>query len=163
MCDQSVQQASEDLRFVRATVADRTAALVYGNFDGADRFGAILSLEGLPRGPLTLDVLAEDVGGGQARFVQPFVYDLRPVLTMSAPLDYTVATPTVRVTASCTDDDPSGCELEVLGANNAVLLSGRNAIDADLDLSDIVKNDAKIIRMTFLDKEAPKKVRSFSD
>ena len=134
---------------VRASVGDRTIDLVFepgifGSFVGT------ISLEGLPRGPHILDVVAEDIAGEQTRFVQPFVYDLMPTLTVTAPLNYSVATPGLRVAASCVDDDPAGCELEVT-IGDEILLSGRNAIDADVDLSAF---DGSIVGFTIVGRDS---------
>ncbi len=134
---------------VRASVGDETIDLVFepgifGSFVGT------ISLEGLPRGPHILDVVAEDIAGEQTRFVQPFVYDLMPELTVTAPLNYSVATPGLRVAASCIDDDPAGCELEVT-IGDEILLSGRNAIDAEVDLSAF---DGSIVGFTVLARDS---------
>jgi hypothetical protein len=54
------------------------------------------------------------------------------------PLTDSVASPLIRVKATCTDDDPDGCEIRIIPneeSSQPILLRGRNEIDADVDLS----------------------------
>jgi hypothetical protein len=135
---------------VRATVSDRQSQLFYSADTG--RFEGILSLEGLARGAHTLEVVAKDVVGEEAREVRGIVFDKKPELTVLAPLDNTTAIPLLRVTASCVDDDPIGCEIIVYAteASNDELFSGQNSIDSEIDLS-AYAGSALTIRITAID------------
>ena len=57
----------------------------------------------------TVYYTATDAAGNVARTAVLVQLDHLPVVTMSTPQDDAVATPDVRVTASCTDDSPEGC------------------------------------------------------
>lgn len=94
-----------EIQTVLAEVEDRSASLSFSS--GAWR--GIVELAGLPRGPLTLTVTATEAFGAMGQDSETFVLDNPPVVTVVEPLNDSVATPTIRVVASCTDDDPAGC------------------------------------------------------
>jgi hypothetical protein len=74
-----------------------------------------LDLTGVPRGPVTLTVVATDVLGGSATATVPLMRDDPPVITLSSPAHYLAGSP-IRVVAACSDDGPAGCtslQLEV--------------------------------------------------
>jgi hypothetical protein len=75
----------------------------------ASTISGILNLASTPRGPTELRVVATTVDGDSSVIVVPFVRDAPPSLTVTAPLNNTVARPELRLDADCTDDDPAGC------------------------------------------------------
>ncbi|MGH7718180.1 MAG: hypothetical protein ACREON_04970, partial [Gemmatimonadaceae bacterium] len=91
---------------VTARVADRVVAL---QPKGDQQWGGVLDLRGLPRGPLSVIAIATDVAGGIGGNEQQVTYDNPPRVTVTEPTDGTVARPTLRIVASCADDDPAGC------------------------------------------------------
>lgn len=121
---------------VRAEVAGRSSLLA---FSAEEReFGGTLFLQGLPRGPQLLEVVAEDVSGRVTRALRNFVYDQKPTLAVSAPLEDTVTARWLRVTATCSDDDPAGCELRVFDnetGSSTPLATAMNALDEEVDLA----------------------------
>jgi hypothetical protein len=128
-----------ELQTVVAVVEDRSANLAFS--DGAWR-GAV-NLNGLARGPLTVTVTGNEAFGGSGQDSETFVYDNPPDVTVVEPLSESVARPTIRVVASCTDDDPVGCTGMAIrfggaceGENVPVLFSTTAAsIDTVVDLS----------------------------
>ena len=68
-----------------------------------------ISLEGLTRGTQVLTITATDIYGNMGIAEFSYVYDKKPILTIQAPLNNTVARPEIHIIASCTDDDPAGC------------------------------------------------------
>jgi hypothetical protein len=98
-----------------------------------------LSLSGLATGPKTLTATATDVFGNSAQAQVAFVYDRKPVLTVTEPLADTVARGQVRVAASCTDDDPAGCRLTVSVTTQSLgrvqFVAGRDRIDQTVSLA----------------------------
>ncbi len=99
-----------------------------------------ISMAGLPRGSHTVVVSATDHGGTTGQASAQFVYDQRPVLTVSSPLKFSVARPDIHVVASCTDDDPVGCTIKVSiqsqGGDQLQLLgTGTNSFDQTLSLA----------------------------
>ncbi len=129
-----------EIRSVVARVEDRQASLVFSPTAYSDRFGTwpgwtnTLSLVGLTRGPKMLTVEASDFLNNSAQAQRTFVYDRKPVLTVTAPLAETVARPQVHIAAGCTDDDPVGCSLSV-SAGGAVVANARDSIDQVVSLS----------------------------
>lgn len=91
------------------------------------------SLAGRPPGSYTLTIRAADVRGNSAQLSVEILHDNPPVLTVAAPLEKSVALPTVPVDASCTDDLP-GCVVELL-VNDRLQLSAPSALSGPFDLS----------------------------
>ncbi len=101
-----------------------------------------MSIDSLPYGQHTLTVTARDAEGQTATASRSFFVDRPPQLVVQSPIPYTVASPRLRVEATCTDDDQPPCELEVLLVRESeatsrapVLASGTGAVSADLDAS----------------------------
>ena len=119
---------------VWAEVAGRSTLLT---FSAEEReFRGTLSLQGLPRGAQVLEVGAEDVSGRVTRAERSFVYDQLPTLAVTAPLPDTVTSRWIRVAATCSDDDPAGCELRVFDGGSAKLLAtARDALGEEVDLA----------------------------
>lgn len=131
---------------VRTRVADREVQLVSSTM--ANRFDGTVSLDGLPLGPLVLEVVAEDIEGAQATSVMPFTRGQPPVLTIDLPLDDTVARPGLEVAITCVGSGPAGCGIDIdactaidfrdceEGSSPFVdVFEGSDVIDTVLDLS----------------------------
>jgi hypothetical protein len=91
--------------------------------------GNRLPLLGLPRGAVTLRITGTTVNGDTSIVTRDIIRDLPPVLSATSPADGTIATPSVRIDADCTDDDPAGCRsvvatLDGLGADVATGTTG---------------------------------------
>jgi hypothetical protein len=100
---------------VTASVAGRTTNLAFvadtqlpTGTNGPVWAGTIL-LVGLPRGAQQLSITVVDAFADTALQFISFLYDQPPRLVVTAPDDFSVARPDIRVTATCTDDDPKGC------------------------------------------------------
>ncbi len=103
----SITSVSQIARVV-GEVEGRQVDVLFSNvFPSAWR--ARLVLAGLPWGEKLLAVTATDVFDSSATVEVPFVYDQAPNVEVTAPLAGTVANPTLRVQATCQDDDPRGC------------------------------------------------------
>lgn len=100
-----------ELTEVAATVQDRTAALQYSSpdYNGAALWMGALSLSGLPQGSYQLNVTAKDGQGHMGSLNVPIILDDRPVVKIIEPIEGAVARPNLRISATCTDDGPSGC------------------------------------------------------
>lgn len=130
-----------EVRKVVAQVEGREVTLVFTSTAYYDKWGEpypgwtnTLSLAGLTRGTKVVIVTATDVFNNSAQSQQAFVYDRKPVLTVTAPLDQTVARPQLRVAASCVDDDPAGCTIQV-SVGGKVLAAGHDRVDQGISLS----------------------------
>ncbi|HKG92754.1 MAG TPA: Ig-like domain-containing protein [Gemmatimonadaceae bacterium] len=137
--------SSRQVLSVRATVRDRQATL---QPQTTTLYGGTLSLAGVPRGEMDLVVTVTDVTGAVADRALRIIHDVRPTLTIAAPVDGAVARPTLPVDVSCTDDDPIGCDLTVaavVGSSETVLASGRNRITTTLDLSAYEGKDLELL------------------
>lgn len=69
----------------------------------------LVPLGGSPNGPLTVTVEATDVFANVVSGSVVFVHGEPPTLTILAPESLTVARPTLRVAASCLNEDLKGC------------------------------------------------------
>jgi PKD repeat protein len=76
-------------------------------------FVGTLALAGVPAGPHLFTVRADDTRGNVDQVTVTVLHDNPPSLTVVAPLNDSVALPTVSVDAHCTDDLP-GCVVEGL-------------------------------------------------
>lgn len=130
---------------VTATIGGRSAALSFSPEE--NRFVGTLSLSGLARGEQLLQVRARDIEGTDTTATMAVTYDQRPTVSVSAPLEFTASDGWLRVTASCSDDDPAGCALRVmLDGTSTVLASGDIALDEEIDLSEY---DGRALNLRF--------------
>ncbi|MDB4951873.1 MAG: hypothetical protein JWM27_4522 [Gemmatimonadetes bacterium] len=90
---------------ITATVEGRTVSLLRS---GSTWTGNLV-LAGLARGAKEMTFTSTDPDGATHLTVVRFYFDAAPTVAISAPLPYEVVPLQVRVTASCTDDDPAGC------------------------------------------------------
>ena len=101
---------------VTADMAGREIALAVDTSTcasgGVCSFVGTLSLGGLAIGPYPLTIRAADTAGNTEQLTVTVVHDNPPVLTVIAPLNDSVALPTLPVDIRCTDDLP-GCVVEV--------------------------------------------------
>ncbi len=110
---------------------------------GNGRWGAPLSLSALSKGTFTVVVTATDINGAVGTGQAQVSYDLLPTLSVVAPLEWSVARPSVAVKASCSDDDAAGCSrLEVAYAPTrtepparVLLATGVSSVDQVVSLS----------------------------
>jgi len=126
-----VDSASASIASVVARVADRSVVLVSPGLTGR------LALAGLPHGTFQLTVVATAVNGDTGVVSIPIIHDTPPTLTVTAPLNGTVARPSLRIDADCVDD---GACKEVIaqiinGSQTDVVASGTSAIHADVSLA----------------------------
>jgi hypothetical protein len=133
--------SSFEVSEVNARVGDREAHLTFAPDAYCDKFGCHpgfagdIALTGLERGAKIVEIIAQDVQGTIALGFRSFIFDKKPIIHVLAPLQESVATPDIEVKASCTDDDPAGCDvmLSVLGHE---LISAPDSIDTIVDLAE---------------------------
>lgn len=124
-----------EISSVTANIGGRSTALTFSPDEG--RFSGTLSLSGLSRGEQRLDVTARDIDGRTTASTLVVLYDQRPTIHVAEPIDYSVSEGTLRLKASCTDDDPAGCTVRVmLDGTSTVLASAETSLDEDIDLGD---------------------------
>lgn len=97
-------------------------------------FSGVFDLAGMAEGDLLLDITATDVQGRQARHLQIVKLDDAPTLTVSSPVNDSVATPNVSVAATCTDSGAQGCTVKV-SIGSTQLASGSGSISQVVDLN----------------------------
>lgn len=135
-----------DISAVTAQVEGRSIALEFesGGFcdpDGdrcAPGYEGELSLSGLPPGSHVITVTAEDVAGNVASEERSFRLDEPPTITVTEPVNDSVARPELPVEVSCSDD-LGDCAITVWDADDAeprVLATGTNDFSQALDLSE---------------------------
>jgi hypothetical protein len=103
---------------VRAVLAGRTVNLAH---TGIVWTGTLL-LVGAPQDTMTLVATATDVNGNSAQALRALIHDLPPSITVSSPVDGSVARPTTQVDAVCADEDGHGCNLSVLADDGSLLI-----------------------------------------
>jgi hypothetical protein len=94
---------------------------------------------------------ASDVFGNITEATRSFVFDQKPVLSVTDPLDGTVARPQLHISASCTDDDPAGCASITVKADEAIVATGQSSIDE--------RNSRNLLRTGYLPLPAKKATR----
>jgi hypothetical protein len=125
---------------VTASAGGNTVLLSYGSY----RCGNIgtcvgwvgtLSLAGQPRGPVVLIVTATDAAAHSTDVVVNVVLDSPPVVSVTAPLQGTVARPRTDLVAACADDSATGCGSLTATIGSMVVASGKDSISQPVDLS----------------------------
>lgn len=91
----------------------------------------------LPRGTVVARVTAVDVRGNEGDLFLWFELDRRPALTITSPIDQSLARSEIAVDASCADDDPAGCTslTASLGAGTAPPLTGTASVAGTFSLA----------------------------
>lgn len=80
-------------------------------------------------------MLAKNVLGNITEATRSFIFDQKPVLSITDPLDGTVARPELQISASCTDDDPAGCTSITVKVDGTVVATGKSSIDENVSLA----------------------------
>lgn len=113
--------ATTPITSVTARVADRQITLAHPS---GERYNGVLRLDGLPRGRYEVVITVNAEGSPADSIRAPFTLDRKPVVTVLSPADSTVSRGSVRIHATCQDDDPGGCKsLTVAG------ITGTSVID----------------------------------
>jgi PKD domain len=149
-----------DITSVIARIAGKSTPLLFSNSASCIRSGClpgftgVMDLSGVAKGEYTLEVIAQDIQNRQSRYYQTVNYDNLPALTVSSPINDSVATPLLLIDAACTDDGDQGCAIKVmndsapLGSGDSTLLSSVSGrISQTVDLSAYV---GKKVNLTFV-------------
>jgi hypothetical protein len=75
--------------------------------------------------------------GDSARASVAFRFDRRPTLTVVTPTGDAVATPSLRVTATCTDDDPAGCAEVIVFSGSTLARAEGGSLDEDVSFAQL--------------------------
>ncbi len=116
---------------VTATIGGVTTPLVLSS----GRWRAAVPLVGRPFGPLELMVTARDVNDAATDALRFFIHDVPPTLAVGAPLHLDVGRPSLAFDASCADDDPAGCQVEVARAGT-LYAKGTGTISGTVDIAE---------------------------
>jgi hypothetical protein len=116
---------------VTTTIGGVTTPLVLS----AGRWSATVPLVGRAFGPLELMVTARDVNGAATDAFRYFIHDVPPMLAVGAPLHLDVGRPSLAFAASCTDDDPAGCQVEVTRAGTPYA-NGTGNVSGTVDIAE---------------------------
>jgi MYXO-CTERM domain-containing protein len=118
-----------------ATVqAQVDAVVVVLTFAGSGKYTGTLDLTGLASGGKTLTVTATDVQGNIGSAQVSFVYHLPPTITITSPLQDTVARTLLGISATCAQADGTPCASFRVGyvyANKQTSLAALLATSAD--------------------------------
>lgn len=130
------------------------------------KFSGELDLSGIAEGAQTLEVIAQDIQGKRASYYQAVTFDDAPILTVASPLDYSVARPTIGVSATCTDIDASGCTIQVLFGRDdfnpgTELATGKGSINQTIDLSAHAGKEVKLSFMATDSRQQRKEVTRY--
>lgn len=126
---------------VTYTLGALSGAMTYiGPYGSTQRWSAKIATKTLPHGPVNLEVTATDVQAHVGHMAWQLVHNDLPVVTVTSPWDTALAAPLLHVQASCTDDGPIPCTVQVFRKQPAglfLLASAPNAIDTLLDFAPI--------------------------
>lgn len=119
------------LNEVTATIGGVTTPLVLS----AGRWTATVPLVDRDFGPLELMVTARDINDAATDAFRFFIHDVPPTLIVGAPLQLDVGQPSLAFDASCTDDDPAGCQVDVTRAGTPYA-NGTGTISGMVDIAE---------------------------
>ena len=117
---------------VTASVDDRQAGLAAA---GGTIWAGTLNLSGKSPARKLLTVSARDVFGSVATASREFTLDNPPTLTILAPHPDEVAAPNVRLAATCTDDGPAPCTVDVRFEQGPVVASAAGGINLSTSMA----------------------------
>lgn len=132
-------QSDIDIASVTASVNEQSTYLIHSAEAICSRtsctpgFSGQMELDGLPPGPHVLTVTAVDVEGNSTSKKHTIELDKKPILTISEPLDLSVARPKIPLDISCIDDIDD-CEISV-SVQSSTLATSVNVLSETLDLS----------------------------
>jgi hypothetical protein len=129
------------IQTVVAEAFGRTTSLA---FQSGTRWQGTVPIAGDPHGPFTLTGRVTDINGTSVSSTLELVHDTPPVVTVTSPIQYSVARPSVRVTASCADDAPGGCVSFIVRGDGQTLLSGANQYDQDVSLASFGEQEVQL-------------------
>jgi hypothetical protein len=123
------------IQSVVAAAFGRTVVLSYTGIT-SNRWVGSFSLTNDPRGPFSLIITATDGTGASATRTVDLIRDTLPVVSVTLPENNAVARPSIRLSATCADDDSAGCQsLKVATADGNIIASGTTRIETDVSLA----------------------------
>jgi hypothetical protein len=129
-------QSTFEIASVTATADDRQKSLVFSNTaPGSGAWQGFLDLRGLAGDTKNVTITIRDVRGNQVQTVVPVQFNVAPAITVEAPLPYTVARPTLQVTATCTVGTAPCQTLEVNTGSTTLASSATGSVNTTVDLS----------------------------
>jgi hypothetical protein len=133
--------SSAQLASVTAQIGNRGTALT-GSQSGI--LSGTIDITEAPRDTAVVVVHATDINGHVTEAVRTYIHDRRPRLSVTAPINGSVARPGFTVDATCQDDDPTDCTLTV--KRDGAVLAGPTAspMHATLDLSALDGTDVPL-------------------
>ncbi|WP_419875185.1 fibronectin type III domain-containing protein [Candidatus Pristimantibacillus sp. PTI5] len=119
-----------------------------------------MDISSLPKGEKSVLITAWDSKGNSVSKTIDIIYDEKPVLQVQQlATDFTGQTPKLRVQATCTDDDPNGCTLEISYGSEKI--TRVNSIDQHVDLGEYIDQGLDI-SLTAVDSRNQTASQSFS-
>ena len=124
--------STEAVTGVTASVAGRSFPLTLSS----GKWSGTVSFEGLA-GSHVLTVTASAASGVVGTASATYTRDVPPAVQVESPVSFQVATPTIRVKATCTDDAAGGCASLVVrvAGSTAALAQGTGSVDATVSLA----------------------------
>jgi hypothetical protein len=158
----AIDSANASIASVVASASDRTVALTPTSTPG--QVSGTLQLAGTPAGPTELRVRAQTVNGDTAVVTVTFIHDAPPSLVVTAPLRNTVARPSVRLDADCTDDAGPCTSVTVRAFGGAgagqVIASGGTSVHTTVSLA---AYDGRMVVLQFTGTDSRGQTRMLSD
>lgn len=119
-----------------------------------------MDISSLPKGEKSVLITAWDSKGNSVSKTIDIIYDEKPVLQVQQlATDFTGQTPKLHVQATCTDDDPNGCTLEISYGSEKI--TRVNSIDQHIDLGEYIEQGLDI-SLTAVDSRSQTASQSFS-
>ncbi|QBG35294.1 hypothetical protein [Litorilituus sediminis] len=131
-------ESTFEINEITASIEELTTQLEFVPTGNGGYYGSTIYLTGKPDGEYTLTVTATDIFAGSNTATKTIIMDNPPSITLTTPLEGTVATPELSINLSC-DDNVSDTEITVRATTNwqdgNILTTGVNQIQGTFDLS----------------------------
>jgi len=141
------------LSSVTAQVGEFTDDLTYA--PASDEWSGFFDVADTPSPSFqTVHYTATDVAGNIARTAVLVRLDRLPEVTLSAPLDDALAAPSIRTTATCTDDAPGGCESLIISIDGSVDVEkvvAQSTVDQEISLAEF---DGEVVELRAIGADA---------
>ncbi len=132
-----------EVKSVVVSVNDREVGLLFSNCAYPSKYdecnsgwSGTIPLSGLERGEKLLIVRTTDVFNNSSEQRRSFIYDKKPSISVTEPINDSVAQPFLHIVGNCTDDDSIGCASINAKINNTVIATGQFSIDETVSLAD---------------------------
>ncbi|WP_340598930.1 Ig-like domain-containing protein (plasmid) [Priestia megaterium] len=141
-----------EVKEVLAKVGNQEVPLsVTGNYDNLPSWSGTISLNGLERGEQKLIIKAKDYFNHTSQIESPFLYDKKPELKITDPINGTATKGSIPILVSASDDDLANKPTIEVRIDGSLIETDKGIIDKKIDLSSY---DGKKVNILFSAKDS---------